>query len=55
MQLSTISIVGIVLVALVAARLIATRFRRPVDLGSVSASWTNQHNAGDRGGDRSNT
>jgi len=29
------------------------RRNRPDDLGSVSASWTNEHVSGDRGGDRS--
>jgi hypothetical protein len=29
------------------------RRSRPDDLGSVSASWTNEHVSGDRGGDRS--
>jgi hypothetical protein len=34
---------------------IVTRIRRgrSTDLGSVSTSWTTQHNVGDRSGDRS--
>jgi len=54
MELSTMWIVGSVLVAVIAVLVIATRSRAPVDLGSVSTSWTTQYNAGDRGGDRSN-
>ena len=54
MELSTMWIVGSALVAVVVGLLIATRSRAPVDLGSVSTSWTTQYNAGDRGGDRSN-
>jgi hypothetical protein len=53
MELSTIWIVGGTLVFAIAGLLIATRSRGPVDLGSVSTSWTTQHNSGDRGGDRS--
>ena len=54
MELSTIWIVGGTLVVAIAGLLIVTRSRGPVDLGSVSTSWTTQYNAGDRGGDRSN-
>jgi hypothetical protein len=54
MHLSTILIVGVIVVGVIVVRLIATRSRAPVDLGSVSTSWTTQHNAADRGGDRSN-
>jgi hypothetical protein len=54
MQPSIIWIVGITFVVLAAGLWISTRPRRPVDLGSVSTSWTTEHNAGDRGGDRSN-
>jgi hypothetical protein len=53
MQLSTLWIVGGTLVVAIAGLFISTRSRRPVDLGSVSTSWTTQHSAGDRGGDRS--
>jgi len=39
---------------LVAVAVIASMRRRSVDdLGSVSAAWTTQHNAGYRGGDSS--
>jgi hypothetical protein len=53
MELSTIWIVGGSLVVAIAGFLISTRPRRPVDLGSVSTSWTTQHISGDHGGDRS--
>jgi hypothetical protein len=53
MALSTILIVGGTLVVAIVGLLIATRSRGPIDLGSVSTSWTTQHNSGDRGGDRS--
>ena len=46
--------VGGAFVVLVAGLLISARSRgRTVDLGSVSTSWTTEHNAADRGGDRS--
>jgi hypothetical protein len=47
-------IIGGTFIVVVAGLLISTRSRRPVDLGSVSTSWTTEHNAADRGGDRSN-
>jgi hypothetical protein len=37
----------------VVAIIALVRRGRPDDLGSVSASWTNEHVSGDRGGDRS--
>jgi hypothetical protein len=53
MDLSALLIVGALLVIVIVAVAMATRSRAPIDLGSVSTSWTAQHNAGDRGGDRS--
>ena len=48
-------LVGGAFVVIVAGLVMSTRSRqRPVDLGSVSTSWTTEHNAADRGGDRSN-
>jgi hypothetical protein len=54
MQLAAIWVVGSTVVVVVAGLLISARSRRAVDLGSVSSSWTAEHNAADRGGDRSN-
>jgi hypothetical protein len=47
-------IIGSTLFVVVAGVLIAKRSRRAVDLGFVSTSWTTEHNAADRGNDRSN-
>jgi hypothetical protein len=54
MHLSTILwIVGGTVVIAVVAILAVVRRGRPDDLGSVSTTWTTEHNAGYRGGDRS--
>jgi hypothetical protein len=54
MQLTVIWVIGGAVVAAVAGLFLSSRSRGPVDLGSVSTSWTTEHNAADRGGDRSN-
>jgi len=52
-QLIMISIAGSVLVAAVIKTVLWRRRPRTHDLGSVSTAWTTEHNAADRGGDRS--
>jgi hypothetical protein len=54
MHLATILwIVGGTVVIAVVAILALVRRGRPDDLGSVSTTWTTEHNAGYRGGDGS--
>lgn len=52
-SLTALWIVGSSVVVALLAGVVLRRRGRSQDLGSVSTAWTTEHNAGDRGGDRS--